>query len=357
MQQLEIIAIIHAGRRDAYTRTRAQALLEDHERMKEVRERREREKREKEAKRTAQLVAMREEQMKAKGFQRLRATQYDELRRRLAGGTGTSIPTDQVRSRRGPRNEHYILRARQLIGIHKGFLLRPAGRGTCRRGCWQRGAGRDPLGRDAETPQGAEGRRGGAGSLPSCRLLTNAILVSKQVIGDDLLKGFGRVRVSSTTSAGEGGPLSASGSVRRSLAAGQAGRQGSGRRAGPGAEDSPSGTQSPRGGFCRAWGSGEQGSSGGLGRGRESGTHEHARQEGATDGGDAQGTLACAEWHGSAWNAEAGRARRRTASSPEVGLSVRCCCLECCTIGAVLPTAGRAVRHSEWARAPFVATV
>ncbi|GFR41808.1 hypothetical protein Agub_g2578 [Astrephomene gubernaculifera] len=73
-----------------------QALLEDHERLKEVRERRERERREKEAKRTAALAALREEQMKAKGFQRLRATQYDELRRRLAGGAAASIPTDQV---------------------------------------------------------------------------------------------------------------------------------------------------------------------------------------------------------------------------------------------------------------------
>ncbi|GLC45429.1 hypothetical protein PLESTB_000619800 [Pleodorina starrii] len=73
-----------------------QALLEDHERLKEVRERRDRERKEKEAKRAAALAAVREEQMKAKGFQRLRATQYDELRRRLAGNAATSIPTDQV---------------------------------------------------------------------------------------------------------------------------------------------------------------------------------------------------------------------------------------------------------------------
>ncbi|EFJ50779.1 inversion kinesin InvA [Volvox carteri f. nagariensis] len=73
-----------------------QALLEDHEKLKEVRERRERERKEKEAKRAAALSALREEQMKAKGFQRLRATQYDELRRRLAGGAAASIPTDQV---------------------------------------------------------------------------------------------------------------------------------------------------------------------------------------------------------------------------------------------------------------------
>ncbi|GIL52093.1 hypothetical protein Vafri_8067 [Volvox africanus] len=73
-----------------------QALLEDHERLKEVRERRERERKEKEAKRAAALALLREEQMKAKGFQRLRATQYDELRRRLAVGAATSIPTDQV---------------------------------------------------------------------------------------------------------------------------------------------------------------------------------------------------------------------------------------------------------------------
>lgn len=74
-----------------------QALLEDHERLKEVRERRERERKEKEAKRTAALTALKEEQIKTKGFQRLRATQYDELRRRLAVGTATSIPTDQVK--------------------------------------------------------------------------------------------------------------------------------------------------------------------------------------------------------------------------------------------------------------------
>lgn len=80
----------------ALVNVHAQALLADHERLKENRERRDRERQEKEAKRMAALMSMREEQMKAKGFQRLRATQYDELRRRLAGGTGTSIPTDQV---------------------------------------------------------------------------------------------------------------------------------------------------------------------------------------------------------------------------------------------------------------------
>ncbi|KAG2492591.1 hypothetical protein HYH03_009252 [Edaphochlamys debaryana] len=72
-----------------------QALLADHERMRDHRERRERERSEKEAKRMAQLTALREEQMKQKGFQRLRATTYDELRRKLAGGN-TAIPTDQV---------------------------------------------------------------------------------------------------------------------------------------------------------------------------------------------------------------------------------------------------------------------
>ncbi len=76
--------------------SRPQSLLEDHERLKETRERRDRERKEKEAKRTAALTAMRDEQMKAKGFQRLRANQYDELRRRLAGGNASSIPTDQV---------------------------------------------------------------------------------------------------------------------------------------------------------------------------------------------------------------------------------------------------------------------
>ncbi|KXZ47277.1 hypothetical protein GPECTOR_36g129 [Gonium pectorale] len=85
-----------AGMGNSLGMMQLQALLEDHERLKEVRERRDRERKEKEAKRQAQLAVLREEQMKAKGFQRLRANQYDELRRRLAGGNTTSIPTDQV---------------------------------------------------------------------------------------------------------------------------------------------------------------------------------------------------------------------------------------------------------------------
>lgn len=76
------------------------ALLEDHERLKETREQRAKEKAEKEARRQAALVAMRDEQVKKPGFQRLRASQYDELRRQLAG-KGNSIPTSQVRSRKG----------------------------------------------------------------------------------------------------------------------------------------------------------------------------------------------------------------------------------------------------------------
>eukprot|EP00983_Pelagomonas_calceolata_P089095 1157275-Pelagomonas_calceolata.AAC.5 len=53
----------------------AQALLEDHGRQKELRERREREKREKELRRLADLEAARSEDSKRPGYQRLRAQQ------------------------------------------------------------------------------------------------------------------------------------------------------------------------------------------------------------------------------------------------------------------------------------------
>ncbi|PNW77017.1 hypothetical protein CHLRE_10g418950v5 [Chlamydomonas reinhardtii] len=148
-----------AGMGNSLGMMQLQALLADHERLKENRERRDRERQEKEAKRMAALMSMREEQMKAKGFQRLRATQYDELRRRLAGGTGTSIPTDQV-------------------------------------------------------------------------------------IGDDLLKGFGnRLRLSQVASSQEGLPAAGPASARRSTAA----RPGSSRRPGAGAAAGEEGTASPGG--------------------------------------------------------------------------------------------------------------
>ena len=107
-----------------------QSILEDHERLKESREKKAREKAEKEAKRLAELQvkigsmegilvneevqispysharprfpssscvlqAMKEGEVKKPGFQRLRASQYDELRRQLATG-GTTIPSNQV---------------------------------------------------------------------------------------------------------------------------------------------------------------------------------------------------------------------------------------------------------------------
>mmetsp|Transcript_2102 Transcript_2102/g.5351 ORF Transcript_2102/g.5351 Transcript_2102/m.5351 type:complete len:931 (+) Transcript_2102:94-2886(+) len=73
-----------------------QALLEDHGRQKELRERREREKREKELRRLADLEAARSEDSKRPGYQRLRAQQYyEDLRKQLAAGK-TSIPTSQV---------------------------------------------------------------------------------------------------------------------------------------------------------------------------------------------------------------------------------------------------------------------
>ena len=77
-----------------------QSLLEDHERLKESREKKAREKAEKEAKRMAALQAMKEDEVKRPGFQRLRASQYDELRRQLATG-GTTIPSSQVGAVRG----------------------------------------------------------------------------------------------------------------------------------------------------------------------------------------------------------------------------------------------------------------
>eukprot|EP00798_Chlamydomonas_sp_ICE-L_P012135 gene12135-15247_t len=73
-----------------------QSLLEDHERMKEHREKKQKEKLEKEARKQAALAEMRDEDVKKPGFQRLRATQYDELRRQLTGKGGSNIPTDQV---------------------------------------------------------------------------------------------------------------------------------------------------------------------------------------------------------------------------------------------------------------------
>ncbi|GAX73057.1 hypothetical protein CEUSTIGMA_g510.t1 [Chlamydomonas eustigma] len=72
-----------------------QALLEDHERLKENHEKKAREKAEKEALRLAALQAMKDEEVKKPGFQRLRSSQYDVLRRQLASG-GTNIPSSQV---------------------------------------------------------------------------------------------------------------------------------------------------------------------------------------------------------------------------------------------------------------------
>ncbi|MEW5301559.1 MAG: hypothetical protein WDW36_004412 [Sanguina aurantia] len=72
-----------------------QALLQDHERIKEQRERREKERREKEERRFAELQAITDAAIKKPGFQRLRANQYDELRRQLASG-GTNIPSAQM---------------------------------------------------------------------------------------------------------------------------------------------------------------------------------------------------------------------------------------------------------------------
>ena len=57
-----------------------QALLEDHERQREVRERKLREKQEKDAVKQMELLAMRDAQVKKPGYQRLRQQQYDEVR-------------------------------------------------------------------------------------------------------------------------------------------------------------------------------------------------------------------------------------------------------------------------------------
>lgn len=53
----------------------AQALLEDHGKQKELREKREREKRDKELRKLADLEAARSEDSKRPGYQRLRANQ------------------------------------------------------------------------------------------------------------------------------------------------------------------------------------------------------------------------------------------------------------------------------------------
>eukprot|EP00201_Polytomella_parva_P012750 CAMPEP_0175060814 /NCGR_PEP_ID=MMETSP0052_2-20121109/13239_1 /TAXON_ID=51329 ORGANISM="Polytomella parva, Strain SAG 63-3" /NCGR_SAMPLE_ID=MMETSP0052_2 /ASSEMBLY_ACC=CAM_ASM_000194 /LENGTH=664 /DNA_ID=CAMNT_0016326601 /DNA_START=242 /DNA_END=2232 /DNA_ORIENTATION=- len=71
------------------------SLLEDHERQKEIREKKDKERRDKEAKRLAALQVATEEQLKKPGFQRLRSSQYDILRRQLASQKGT-IPSNQV---------------------------------------------------------------------------------------------------------------------------------------------------------------------------------------------------------------------------------------------------------------------
>jgi hypothetical protein len=64
-----------------------QQLLAEHGKMREAAEKREAERREKEAARRAELLAAREADAKKPGIQRLRAQQYDELRKAaLKGG-------------------------------------------------------------------------------------------------------------------------------------------------------------------------------------------------------------------------------------------------------------------------------
>lgn len=73
-----------------------QALLEEHGKIKEVRERKERERREREAKKLSDLLALQEQESKTPGFQRLRANQYDELRRQLVSRGNASISKSAV---------------------------------------------------------------------------------------------------------------------------------------------------------------------------------------------------------------------------------------------------------------------
>ena len=77
---------------------------------------------------------MREEQAKTKGFQRVRATQYDELRRQMVG-KNSNIGADQVRGGVGQAG-----RGREWTGVAVDALGRSSfGAGHMRVGA--RGAG------------------------------------------------------------------------------------------------------------------------------------------------------------------------------------------------------------------------
>ncbi|KAI8464145.1 MAG: P-loop containing nucleoside triphosphate hydrolase protein [Monoraphidium minutum] len=68
-----------------------QALLEDHAKLKEMREKREADKKATAENRLTELRAMREAESKKPGYQRLRIMQYDELRRKLTSSQGLTV--------------------------------------------------------------------------------------------------------------------------------------------------------------------------------------------------------------------------------------------------------------------------